>query len=237
MWMFAIVLGATALAAEVKQNACLLQRNSRHGDQDILEHSQHEVLGVRHPETSRHNVATIDDDPRVSLRLELHIPSSLQAIHKGKSGPLPDFLGTLRTELTSIGSIPKERLDILGIRGESFKLEKGLLLNAGLLEVAIGKSQGDKLDTNTIVDFELLPGRVLSDATPRTVFMMWTNQLDDATSKLMTGSLSEELKGAALAVGSEQKGRVTYRNVARPQLSCYGCLLRISLLLLLLVGA
>jgi len=227
-WIIGVLLETTALAAEVQQDACLLQRSSRHGDKFLIENSQ----TTSNHNKSNHSVVAITDDPRVSLRLELHMTTGLKAIQEGKSGPLRAFLESLRTELASIANISPKRIDMLGLRGEYLELDKESLLNVRLLEVTRGNNSEDVLSTDTIVDMEVLPGWLLSDATPRTVFMTWQAELGNTTSKLMNGPLKGELQGAVLKVGSEQKGRIILKNLARTKLSCLAYIFRTSVLLL-----
>lgn len=137
------------------------------------------------------------DEDLTSLRLELRLHVSVGAL-KGTQGSLPVFLDRLQKALVKAASIPDDRLDVLGIRGEYS--DEGVLLEEVKASLSDSPVLAERADGGkSTVDLEVLPGADPKQPSPRDVFSLWKEQLKDKDSPLMKGPLKGIFLRAKLA--------------------------------------
>jgi len=176
------------------------------------DHDDHHKEGkVEKKQSWSDKTHSLEFDPMALMRIELHLQSSLKSIHKSHQGGLPMFLEVLRLELSKAARLPIERISLLGARGSYLKLSQNSLVDVSMLEAEHGES---------IIDFEVLPGKFYSDRSPHAVFEDLKDTVHDKSSKLMKGPLKGFLHGASVVLGNTLRGPEAAHDGAQRILSC-----------------
>lgn len=206
----------------------LLQYNSRQPDRDVYDEGGRTdgVPILPKPFKLVPSSQQAHDGPGKSAalnalasRMELHLQDSLKSIHEGAHGPLSSFVDQLEVELCAATGLPRRRLKFLSIRGEKFSLDADHAADVGrpsksasgstnMALISRGQSRGlpDGADiSETIFDFEVLPGNEEVDPSPETYSDPLERALHESRSNLMTGPLAEMLQNATLVVPHQSK--------------------------------
>lgn len=114
---------------------CLLQHSKFGGKFSLSLHKSKD----QQPVTTTFPSLPTNDDGTHPLRLELTLPYSLEDIHRGPHGPLPQFIQLVQEELCTSVGMPADRMKFLSIRGEFLSMNASMLqkVNAKKLDVAL----------------------------------------------------------------------------------------------------
>lgn len=178
---------------EKEEESTHVEKSEKHGEK-----KEKKKQKWSHKEAEKHKRQHgVEDEDLTSVRLELRLYVGVSDL-KGTEGSLPVFLDRLEKVLVKAAGIPKDRLDVLGIRGEY--TDEGVFLE----EVKSSLSDSPKLAKRTdlgrsTIDLEVLPGADSSQPSPRAVYALWKDQLKRKDGPLMGGPLKGIFKGAKLA--------------------------------------
>lgn len=209
-----------------EQSTCLLQGSSSRqrlqpkATQGISEASRtmfenpegtHDKKEEEKDKKSKEKPSGLELDPMAIMRVELHLKPDLKAIHKSQQGGLSSFLEVLRSEISKAARVPLEQISVLGARGAYVKLSTNSLIDVSMLEAEHGES---------IIDFEVLPGKFYTDRSPKSVFKQLQDTVHDKSSKIMKGPLKDLLAGSYLVLGNTLRSPVAVRDGAQRRWSC-----------------
>jgi len=193
---------------------------------------QHDETG--NPEDNKEKKKDSEDDgPKpeaqmASLRLEVHLAISMKELKRSNGRQLGSFLEKLHEGLAKAADIPRDRLDVLGVRGDL--VAEGVAYDSKATPKESQKRRSHSIvddvlaeRSHSIVDVEVLPGPDTEQLSAKAVFLRLQDKFKDDDSDLMAGALHKRLKGAKITVGEgveiDDSGSVAFARLGLPVLA------------------